>query len=75
MAGRINGTGTWLYQRTIEEGMFRCPRENRERPYRVRRSRTWITVLWIPVVPLGTQSVWAECRSCKGVFGLETVPT
>lgn len=73
MATRLNGTGTWVYERTIEEGIFRCPREKEEQEYRVRRGNKWITILWIPVIPLGTRSVWAECRSCKGVFGLEVV--
>jgi hypothetical protein len=75
VAFRINGTGTWFYERTLEEGEFLCPREGVRRNYRVRRSNKWITLLWIPVIPLGARGIWTECRKCKGMFGLETVTT
>ena len=49
---------------TVDTGMFRCPNEGGDRPYRHLRARRWITVFFLPLVPLGTQGERVVCGSC-----------
>jgi hypothetical protein len=74
MGLRITGTGWWEYERKVEEGTFVCPREQSQQTYRVLRSNRWITLLYVPIIPLGTRAMWVQCRSCKGNFGLDVIP-
>jgi hypothetical protein len=75
MGLRIAGTGWWEYERKVEEGQFLCPREQSQQTYRVMRSNRWITVLYVPVIPMGTLGMWVKCRSCKGIFHLDVINT
>lgn len=73
MGFRITGCGWWEYERTAESGTFVCPTEGTEREYQLRRVNRWITLLYVPVVPLGTLGVFVRCKRCKNKFGLEAI--
>ena len=73
MGLRMWGTGWWEYERTAQEGPFVCPSEKSQQTYRMRRVNRWITVVWIPVVPLGSLGTFVQCRSCKNKFGVDVL--
>lgn len=58
---------------TVDSGMFRCPNEGGERPYRQLRARRWLTVFFLPLVPLGTQGEEVRCDSCGARYGRDAV--
>lgn len=60
--------GLSVYFRTIGEGMFHCPSCGGDRRYRRRAGRRWISVFFLPVIPLGRIGEAVECRSCKTRF-------
>lgn len=68
------GIGWRSFDKTLEEGRFSCEnprckgRVEPTQPYRLRRSRNWFTVLFIPIIPLNMKGVYVECRSCKSIF-------
>jgi len=73
MGLRITGTGWWEYDRKADAGTFRCPKEGDSRAYEIRRVNRWITILYIPVIPLGTRGTYVKCTSCRGKFPLSTL--
>ncbi len=68
------GIGWRAFNKTLKEGRFDCdnPRCNGRveatQPYRMRRSKNWFTVLFIPIIPLNVKGVYVECRACKSIF-------
>lgn len=56
--------------RTVGEGMFHCPSCGGDRRYRRRRGRRWITLFFLPVIPLGGLGEAVECRSCRTRFNV-----
>ena len=73
MGFRITGCGWWEYERTDTSGTFVCPAEGIEREYQIRRVNRWITLFYVPVVPLGTLGRFVRCKSCKNRFGHEAI--
>ena len=73
MGLRITGFGWWEYDRKTGEGSFHCSKEGAEKAYELRRVNRWITLLYVPVVPLGTLGQYVKCKSCKARYGLEVL--
>lgn len=76
MAMQINGFGTTYLYRTLETGTFTCTnpvcrgrKQGRTQEWRRRRQRKWITMLWIPVLPLSSEhQIYYECRACRQTY-------
>ena len=49
-------------------GRFRCPNEGADRPYEHVRVRRWLTLFFLPLLPLGTVGEHVTCRSCGSVY-------
>ena len=56
-------------RKTVESGQFRCPNEGGRRRYRHLRARRWFTLFFLPIIPLGKQGEWVQCRSCGATYG------
>ena len=57
--------GLSLFFRTIDEGVFHCPRCGGDRSYRRRAGRRWFTLFFLPVIPLNRVGEVVECRTCR----------
>lgn len=68
MGLQIFGCGWKQFSRTRERGEFVCPHCQQQRKYKVEDYRHWITVLFVPVIPLNSQGAWIECKSCRRHF-------
>jgi hypothetical protein len=58
---------------TVGQGRFRCPNEGADRPYRRLRARRWLTVFFIPLVPLDAQGEWVRCGGCAAQYGPDVI--
>jgi tellurite resistance protein len=69
--------GLRVFYRTIGQGAFHCYRCGGDREYRHRAGRRWITLLFIPVIPLTKAGEHVKCAVCgtgyrMGVLALPT---
>ncbi|HZN34782.1 MAG TPA: zinc-ribbon domain-containing protein, partial [Pirellulaceae bacterium] len=59
--------------RTLEsevgQGGFRCPSCKTQQAYRQFSHRTWFTLYFLPVFPLGTENSYVQCQCCYSQFG------
>lgn len=68
------GIGWRSFDRTVEEGTFRCPNvrcgpgSDPPQRYRLRSGRNWVTILFIPVIPLNRTGSYVQCRKCKSAL-------
>ncbi|WP_157429555.1 TerB family tellurite resistance protein [Actinomadura oligospora] len=60
--------GFSVFFRTTGEGVFHCPRCGGDRAYRRRAARRWITLFFLPAVPLRRLGEVVECRVCRARF-------
>ena len=54
--------------KTVDTGVFHCPREGGDRGYEFKESRRWFTLFFVPVIPLNELGDYVECASCKSTF-------
>lgn len=72
---RLNGTGSTYRRKTLSSGTFACSNERcksrrrgeQAQQYRLREERKWISLLWIPIAPVGQRGQYVECATCKTV--------
>lgn len=69
--------GLRVFYRTIGQGAFHCQRCGGDREYRHRAGRRWITLLFIPFIPLTKVGEHVKCAVCgtwyrMGVLALPT---
>ncbi|HEY8479551.1 MAG TPA: TerB family tellurite resistance protein [Spirillospora sp.] len=67
--------GLTAMSRTVGGGTFHCPQCGGDRAYRRRAGRRWLTVFFVPVVPLWRLGEAVECRTCRGRFPLSSLRT
>ena len=60
--------GTMDWASTRERGTFRCPVCELEARYRLRASRPFLTLYFIPVVPIGSLQEYVQCQECRQSF-------
>jgi hypothetical protein len=65
--------GTTRLTFTKSKGSFRCPKCTKELPYRHRSVRNFLTVYFIPIIPLNQEGEYVECDQCRGRFEPSTV--
>ena len=56
---------------TKSTGTFCCPQCEQERTYRLRTRREFLTVYFIPLIPLQSLGEFLECTTCRGTFDVE----
>jgi tellurite resistance protein len=69
--------GLRVFYRTIGQGTFHCQRCGGDREYRHRAGRRWITLLFIPVIPLSKVGEHVKCAVCGTAYrmGVLAIPT
>lgn len=70
------GIGWRSFDRTESEGTFACPAARcggTEQRYRHRSGRNWVTVLFVPLIPLNRTGEYVECRRCKTAMPVTAV--
>lgn len=69
--------GLRVFYRTIGQGTVHCQRCGGDREYRHRAGRRWITLLFIPVIPLTKAGEHVRCAVCGTCYrmGILAVPT
>lgn len=53
---------------TKRVGTFCCPQCEQERTFRLRTRREFLTVYFIPLIPLQHLGEFVECMTCRGAF-------
>ena len=64
--------GTMNLTRTRDRGNFYCPSCAMTQTYRLRARRPWLTLYFIPTVPVGAAELFVHCDQCKSTWD-ETV--
>jgi hypothetical protein len=65
--------GTMDWASTVSTGNFYCPQCQAEVEYRERVSRPFLTLYFIPAIPIGGLSQYVQCRKCKSKFEVDVV--
>lgn len=56
--------GTRLKRTVLGTGAFHCPSCRMARGYDDVRTRSWIHVFWLPIIPLGSPVESVQCTAC-----------
>lgn len=65
--------GLRVIYRTIGQGVFFCRRCGGDRQYRQRAGRRYVTVFFIPLIPLARTGEHVQCLTCKTRYVTETL--
>jgi hypothetical protein len=57
----------------LDSGSFYGPRCDGNSRYTLQQVRSWFTLYWLPVFPIGAAQRYVECRSCGGTFHEEVL--
>ena len=57
--------GMRVFYRTIARGVFHCRRCGGDREYRHRNGRRWLTLFFVPVIPLNSVGDHVQCATCR----------
>src|SRR5690606_6765879 len=57
--------GTMNITRTRDEGEFHCPTCGSLKPYQLKSRRPFLTLYFIPTVPIGGTEYFVRCLECK----------
>ena len=60
--------GTMNLTRTRERGDFHCPTCGTTHSYRLRARRPFLTLYFIPTVPLGGAELFVQCDQCRSTW-------
>jgi len=60
--------GVRVFFRTTGQGMFHCPRCGGDRRYRYRSGRRFLTLFFIPVIPLAKAGEHVQCTTCRARY-------
>jgi uncharacterized tellurite resistance protein B-like protein len=60
--------GTMEWASTRLKGMFVCPNCATNQAFRLRASRPFLTLYFIPVLPIGGLSEYVQCMHCRNSF-------
>lgn len=60
--------GTMNLTRTRDRGNFYCPACGVPQSYRLRARRPWLTLYFIPTVPIGGAEFFVQCDQCRATW-------
>jgi uncharacterized tellurite resistance protein B-like protein len=60
--------GTMNWSSTRSRGMFHCPNCESKEAFRYKASRPFLTLYFVPVLPIGGIEEFVQCSRCKNVF-------
>ncbi len=65
--------GTMNLTRTLGHGNFYCPTCRAIQPYRQRSRRPFLTIYFIPTVPVGRAEQFVQCEHCKDCWDVSVL--
>lgn len=65
--------GTMNLARTRERGSFHCPTCGATESYRQRTRRTFLTIYFIPTVPVSGAEPFVQCDNCRSTFDVNVL--
>ncbi|MCC9643465.1 zinc ribbon domain-containing protein [Rhodopirellula sp. JC740] len=65
--------GTMNLTRTLESGEFYCPTCNSIQGQRTRSKRPFLTLYFIPTIPIGNPEPFVQCDGCKSSWDLSVL--
>lgn len=65
--------GTKPKSTQIDEGTFFCPQCQTEQDYELYRVKTYFTLYFIPLFPVGSGDEHIQCENCSGTFAPEII--
>ena len=65
--------GTLNIKRTHQRGDFYCPTCAGLQPYRLRSSRPFLTLYFIPTIPIGTAEMFVQCDKCRSTWDVSVL--
>lgn len=65
--------GTKPKSTQIDEGTFYCPQCQTEQLYDLFKVKTYFTLYFIPLFPVGSGDQHIQCRNCSGTFATEVI--
>jgi len=57
--------GWRVFCRSVGQGTFHCRNCGGDRQYRLRAGRKWLTLFFIPVIPLARVGEHVQCQTCR----------
>lgn len=60
--------GTMNLTRTRDRGNFYCPSCGLTQSYRLRARRPWLTLYFVPTVPIGSVEFFVQCDQCRSTW-------
>lgn len=60
--------GSMEWASTIEKGDFFCPKCNAAKTYQRKIARPFLTLYFVPIIPIGSLREYVVCRSCRERF-------
>lgn len=67
--------GTMDWASTRLKGMFACPTCGTTESFRLRASRPFLTIYFIPLIPIGGLQEYVQCSRCKNSFETDVLAT
>lgn len=69
--------GFGVFYRTRSTGVFFCPSQGADQPYKLRAGYRFFTIFFIPIIPLGGRGHIVQCEGCRTKFEVSVldVPT
>jgi transcription elongation factor Elf1 len=65
--------GLRVFYRAVGQGTFHCQRCGGDREYRHRAGRRWITLFFIPVIPLAHVGEHVQCAICGTRYRMDVL--
>lgn len=60
--------GTMDWGSTRMRGVFQCPNCDTNQQFRLRSSRPFLTLYFVPIIPIGGVHEFVQCSNCKNSF-------
>ncbi|MED5286451.1 MAG: zinc-ribbon domain-containing protein [Planctomycetota bacterium] len=58
----------------IDTGSFECPKCHQQRSYQRKAIKNWISIYFIPIIPIGASGEVLQCTKCKIEFPAKSAP-
>ena len=58
----------------IDTGSFECPKCHQQRSYQRKAIKNWISIYFIPIIPIGSSGEVLQCTKCKIEFPAKSAP-
>ena len=58
----------------IDTGSFDCPKCHQQRSYQRKLIKNWISIYFIPIIPIGSSGEVLQCTKCKIEFPAKSAP-